>query len=89
MLTYKAIAAVCLALAFSACGKEPAAGEQMDAATRVGVSTSGVVGETINAPGNYMRGMQNKVEAAKGAAAVYEKAAETHDGNKAEAEEGN
>ena len=87
MVNYKVIAAACLALALGACGKQPAPGEHVDAATQVGVSTSGVLGETINAPANYMRGMQNKVEKAKDAAAVYEKAAETHDGNKAE--EGN
>ncbi len=88
MRNYRMLAAVCLALALGACGKKTegqagaAPAGQADAATQVGVSTGGFVGETINAPGNYMRGMQNKAGAAEKAAAVYEKAAETHDGNK-------
>lgn len=88
MRNYRMISAVCLALGLCACGKKPAeqAGAapagQADAATQVGVSTGSTLGNTLNAPANYMRGMQNKVGAAEKAAAVYEKAAETHDGNK-------
>lgn len=87
-MKYWMIAVACAGLALGACGKKPAeqAGpeQHVDAATQVGVSTSSGLGETLNAPGNYMRGMQGKVEKAEKAAAVYEKAAETHDANKAE-----
>jgi len=87
MRNYRIIIAVCLGLALGACGKKPAPGEHVDAATQVGVSTGSALGSTLNAPGEYMRGMQSNVEKAEKAAAVYEKAAETHDANKAE--EGN
>lgn len=87
-MKYTMIAAVCAGLALGACGKKPAeqAGpaQHVDAATQVGVSTSSGLGETLNAPGNYMRGMQGKVDKAEEAAAAYQKAAETHDGNKAD-----
>lgn len=83
-MKYGTIAVVCAALALAACGKTPAPGEHVDAATQVGVSTSGALGSTLNAPGNYMRGMQGKVDKAEEAAAAYQKAAETHDGNKAD-----
>lgn len=90
-MKYRMIAVVCAGLALSACEKKPAeqAGpaRHVDAATQVGVSTSSGLGETLNAPGNYMRGMQSNVGKAEKAAAAYEKAAETHDVNKAE--EGN
>ena len=87
MPNYRIITAVCLGLALGACGKKPAPGEHVDAATQVGVSTGSALGSTLNAPGEYMRGMQGNVEKAAKAADVYEKAAETHDANKAE--EGN
>ena len=81
---YRIITAVCLGLALGACGKKPEPGEHVDAATQVGVSTGSALGGTLNAPGNYMRGMQGKVEKAEEAAAAYQKAAETHDANKAD-----
>lgn len=84
MPTYRIISIACFALALGACGKKPEPGEHVDAATQVGVSTGSALGSTLNAPGNYMRGMQGKVETAEKAAAAYQKAAETHDGNKAE-----
>ncbi len=83
-MNYRMISAACLALALGACGKKPAPGEHVDAATQGGVSTGSALGETLNAPGDYMRGMQSNVGKAEKAAAVYEKAAETHDANKAE-----
>ena len=90
-MKYRMIAVAGAGLALCACGKKPAEeaapAQHVDAATQVGVSTSSGLGETLNAPGNYMRGMQSNVEKAEKAAAVYEKAAETHDANKAE--EGN
>jgi hypothetical protein len=87
MPNYRIITAVCLGLALGACGKKPAPGEHVDAATQVGVSTGSALGSTLNAPGNYMRGMQGKVDKAEEAAAAYQKAAETHDGNKADSGE--
>lgn len=87
-MKYGMIAVVCAGLALGACEKKPAeqAGPErhVDAATQVGVSTSSGLGEALNAPGNYMRGMQGKVDKAEEAAAAYQKAAETHDGNKAD-----
>lgn len=77
-MNYGTIAVVCAGLALCACGKKPAPGEHVDAATQVGVSTSGALGSTLNAPGNYMRGMQGKVDKAEKAAAVYEKSAGEH-----------
>ncbi len=86
-MNYGTIAVVCAAVALGACGKKPAPGEHVDAATQVGVSTGSALGSTLNAPGNYMRGMQGKVDKAEEAAAAYQKAAETHDGNKADSGE--
>lgn len=86
-MKYGTIAVVCAGLALCACGKKPEPGEHVDAATQVGVSTGSALGSTLNAPGEYMRGMQSNVGKAEKAAAAYEKAAETHDANKAE--EGN
>lgn len=48
----------------------------LDAASQVGVSTAGVVGRTLNAPGNYLRGMAGNIEKAKQAAAEANKKAE-------------
>lgn len=90
MTNYRIAMAACLAFALGACGKKPAeqAGAapagQADAATRAGVSTGSALGSTLNAPGDYMRGMQGNVGRAEKAAAVYEKAAATHDAGKAE-----
>lgn len=83
-MKYRMIVVACAGLALGACGKKPEPGEHVDAATQVGVSTGSALGSTLNAPGNYMRGMQGNVEKAEKAAGVYEKAAETHDANKAE-----
>ncbi len=85
MRSFLIIAAGCLAFALGGCEKKsveqaaPAAGGQADAATQVGVSTSSGLGSTLNAPGNYMRGLAGNIGKAEEAAAVYSKAAATHD----------
>ncbi len=84
MSDYRIVSVVCAALAMCACGKKPAeqAGAapagQLDAAAQVGVSTDSALGNTLNAPGNYLRGMAGNVGKAEKAAAAYGKAAETH-----------
>jgi len=84
MRSFLIIAAGCLAFALGGCEKKsveqaaPAAGGQADAATQVGVSTSSGLGSTLNAPGNYMRGLAGNIGKAEKAASVYSKAAEEH-----------
>jgi len=77
MSDYKIISLICLGLAVCACGKkaEQGAAGRADAAAQVGVSTGSALGSTLNAPANYMRGMQGNVEKAEKAAALAEKAA--------------
>ena len=61
---------VVILIMMSACAKTDSAssGKTPDAATQVGVSTSGVIGQTLNAPGNYMRNLAGAVDKAKKAA---------------------
>ena len=56
-----------------------------DAATQVGVSTASELGKTLNAPGNYVRGIAGNVGKAKNAAAIANKAVNA---NMGEAEAG-
>jgi hypothetical protein len=90
MSYYGIVTAACAALVMCACGKKPAeqpaaspAG-QPDAATQVGVSTDSALGSALNAPGDYVHGMQSNVEKAEKAAAVYGKAIEAHDAGNTE-----
>lgn len=43
------------------------------AAEQVGVSSQGLAGQTLNAPGNYMRGMVGHIDEAKKAVAAANK----------------
>ena len=78
------LAALCLAVCFAGCKKRPdnplhpkvqdvdqIETQVPDAATQVGVSTSGKIGAMLNAPGNYVNGMVSDVDKAKKAAALY------------------
>lgn len=79
----KFVAIVFVALCMAACGGRPEATEQSgdappataDAATQVGLSTSGQAGTMLNAPGNYMRGMAGNIDRAKKAAGLAGKTA--------------
>ena len=79
----KYFAVLLMALIPAACGDQPVTAEREipaphmdDAATQVGLSTSGKAGGMLNAPGNYVRGMAGNIDAAKKAAALATKKAE-------------
>lgn len=80
------------AAACAACTKkaEEPAPKPADAASQVGVSTAGVIGQTLNAPGNYARTLAGSLDKAKSVSGmVNQKAAERENAAEAYGQGGN